>query len=98
LKNQNLKQLPMLLGIVAAIGLGLGGCAVGPNFKTPEAPANAGNSYTPTALPAQTASAPGVGGAAQQACSSDGGQGESTSQHGSLINRRGSDAIQAAAL
>ena len=72
MKNQNLKQSPAQLprfarrlGVAAAIGLGLGGCAVGPNFKTPDAPVAAGNAYTPTALPTQTASAPGVGGAAQ---------------------------------
>lgn len=51
---------------VALIAAGLGGCALGPDFKTPAAPAAAGDSYTPTPLPGQTASAPGVGGAAQQ--------------------------------
>ncbi|WP_343729804.1 efflux transporter outer membrane subunit [Duganella sp.] len=50
----------------ALIAAGLGGCALGPDFKTPAAPATASDSYTPTPLPGQTASAPGVGGAAQQ--------------------------------
>lgn len=50
----------------ALIAAGLGGCALGPDFKTPAAPAAASDSYTPTPLPGQTASAPGVGGAAQQ--------------------------------
>jgi NodT family efflux transporter outer membrane factor (OMF) lipoprotein len=51
-----------------AIGLALGGCAMGPDFKPPEAPAvaNATSPYTPTPLPAQTASAPGTGGEAQR--------------------------------
>jgi len=41
----------------------LAGCAVGPDFKTPKAPAT--NVYTAEALPAKTASAPGLAGAAQ---------------------------------
>ncbi|HXD39856.1 MAG TPA: efflux transporter outer membrane subunit [Ramlibacter sp.] len=51
-----------------AIGLALAGCAVGPDFKAPEAPAigNAQSPYTPEPLPAETASAPGTGGAAQR--------------------------------
>jgi NodT family efflux transporter outer membrane factor (OMF) lipoprotein len=53
-------------GVAALVAAGLGGCALGPDFKTPAAPANAGDSYTPTPLPQQTASAPGVGGASQQ--------------------------------
>jgi NodT family efflux transporter outer membrane factor (OMF) lipoprotein len=68
-KNQNFKQFHLLAlraGVAAIAAAGLGGCALGPNFKTPPAPANAGDSYTPTPLPAQTASAPGIGGAAQQ--------------------------------
>jgi NodT family efflux transporter outer membrane factor (OMF) lipoprotein len=67
--NQNFKQLHRLAlraGVAAMIAAGLGGCALGPNFKTPEVPAAAGDGYTPTPLPAQTASAPGVGGAAQR--------------------------------
>lgn len=52
-----------------ALGLALFGCALGPDFKSPDAPAAAGgNSYTPTALPAQTAQAGGgvAAGAAQR--------------------------------
>lgn len=50
----------------ALLAAGLGGCALGPDFKAPAAPATAGDSYTPTPLPQQTASAPGARGAAQQ--------------------------------
>jgi len=53
------------LGLAAA--LLLGGCAVGPDFKSPDAPAAAtGSTYTPTPVAEQTASAPGLGGASQQ--------------------------------
>jgi NodT family efflux transporter outer membrane factor (OMF) lipoprotein len=54
--------------LALAIALALAGCAVGPDFKTPAAPqvADAAHPYTPTPVPAQTASAPGTGGAAQQ--------------------------------
>jgi outer membrane protein TolC len=48
------------------LAAGLSGCALGPDFKQPAAPAAANDSYTPTPLPSQTASAPGTGGAAQQ--------------------------------
>jgi NodT family efflux transporter outer membrane factor (OMF) lipoprotein len=50
------------------MGMALAGCAVGPDFKSPEAPqvADAAHPYTPVPLPAQTASAPGTGGAAQR--------------------------------
>jgi len=49
-----------------AIGLTLGGCAVGPDFKSPDAPAAAsGNSYTPTPLASRTESAKGFAGQAQ---------------------------------
>jgi NodT family efflux transporter outer membrane factor (OMF) lipoprotein len=41
----------------------LAGCSVGPNFRRPEAPQT--NSYTSTALPGETVSAPGTAGAAQ---------------------------------
>ncbi|WP_373924697.1 efflux transporter outer membrane subunit [Duganella sp. CY15W] len=58
--------LALRAGVAALIAAGLGGCALGPNFKSPETPATAGNSYTPTPLPQQTASAPGLGGASQQ--------------------------------
>ncbi|MGZ5802372.1 MAG: efflux transporter outer membrane subunit [Burkholderiaceae bacterium] len=50
------------MSLSIAISLALGGCAVGPDFKRPEAPANAGSSYTPTPLPAETTSADGVAG------------------------------------
>lgn len=53
-------------GLVAAIGLVLAGCAVGPDFKPPPVPATtAGHPYTAAPLPDSTASAAGVGGAAQ---------------------------------
>ena len=42
----------------------LAGCAVGPDFKRPPPPSV--GRYTPAALPAQTATAPGPGGAAQR--------------------------------
>ncbi|TFW15699.1 efflux transporter outer membrane subunit [Duganella callida] len=54
------------MGVTALVAAGLGGCALGPDFKSPAAPATAGDSYTPTPLPSRTASAPGPGGAAQQ--------------------------------
>jgi NodT family efflux transporter outer membrane factor (OMF) lipoprotein len=54
----------------AIVGVGISlllcGCAVGPDFKSPDAPtAASGNSYTPTALPAQTVAADGKAGGAQ---------------------------------
>lgn len=51
--------------LTAALATGLAGCALGPNFHPPAAPADTGP-YTPTPLPAQTSSAPGVGGASQR--------------------------------
>lgn len=53
---------PFKRGLVMA-ALGLAGCAVGPDFKSPTPPTD--SSYTATPLPEQTASAGGVGGAAQ---------------------------------
>lgn len=47
-----------------AIGFLLSGCAVGPDFKTPDAPA-AGDNYTPVPLPLQTDASPGPAGLAQ---------------------------------
>jgi NodT family efflux transporter outer membrane factor (OMF) lipoprotein len=48
------------------VSLVLSSCAVGPNFKSPDAPADASNnSYTPTALPTQTTAAGGAAGVAQ---------------------------------
>ena len=49
--------------VVASAGLAAG-CAVGPRYHKPEAPANAG--YVPTALPQSTSSAPIHGGEAQR--------------------------------
>lgn len=49
-----------------AVGLALGGCAVGPNFKAPDAPANAGTSFTPGAPVTETVSAKGFAGDAQR--------------------------------
>lgn len=48
---------------MAAAAITLAGCAVGPNFKQPAAPAVRG--YLPEPLPQQTGSAPGQGGDAQ---------------------------------
>ncbi|MEX8191220.1 efflux transporter outer membrane subunit [Comamonas guangdongensis] len=53
------------LGLAAAVLLG--GCAVGPDFTSPELPAAVtDNSYTPTPVVQETVSAPGTGGAAQR--------------------------------
>ncbi|HZV65253.1 MAG TPA: TolC family protein, partial [Telluria sp.] len=52
------------LGAAAALGAAFAGCAVGPDFHPPAPPG--GDAYTPTPLPAQTASAPVAGGAAQR--------------------------------
>ncbi|VTU29464.1 efflux transporter outer membrane subunit [Variovorax sp. PBL-E5] len=50
-----------------AAALALAGCAVGPDFKTPELPPAAqGPDYTPGPLPARTAEAPGSAGPAQE--------------------------------
>jgi NodT family efflux transporter outer membrane factor (OMF) lipoprotein len=58
---------PYGASLTIALALALGACAVGPDFKSPAAPAVADPSrpYTPVPVPAQTASAPGTGGAAQ---------------------------------
>lgn len=52
--------------VMAVLVIALAGCAVGPQFTPPAPPEGAGDSYTPTTMPAQTASAPVAGGAAQQ--------------------------------
>ncbi len=53
--------------LAAALALALTACAAGPDFKPPDAPTVAADHpYTPAPLPAQTASAPGPGGAAQR--------------------------------
>lgn len=51
-------------GAASVIVLALGGCAVGPDFKPPAAPATAG--YTAEALPAQTVVTSVAGGEAQR--------------------------------
>lgn len=68
-RKQNFRQFQrhaLRAGVAALVAAGLSACALGPEFKTPAAPAAAGERYTPTPLAAQTAAAPGVGGAAQQ--------------------------------
>jgi len=52
------------LGI--AVALALAGCAVGPDFKSPDAPATAGTSYVPGKPVGQTDSAKGLAGDAQR--------------------------------
>ncbi|MGV7206991.1 efflux transporter outer membrane subunit [Oxalobacteraceae bacterium A2-2] len=65
MKKLNFQHLAMAAAVAGAFALT--GCAVGPDFKTPALPAAAqGQAYTPDPLPAQTASAQGAGGAAQQ--------------------------------
>ncbi len=67
MKNKNVKRFlssARRLGAGAALGAAFAGCAVGPDFHPPAPPA--GDAYTPTPLPAQTASAPVAGGAAQR--------------------------------
>jgi len=57
--------LPLTIpAVVALIALSAVGCAVGPDFHEPSAPAAEG--YTPTPVAPETASAPGPGGAAQR--------------------------------
>ncbi len=53
-----------ILIIVILADATLVGCMVGPNYREAEAPTV--NAYTSTALPSETASAPGTGGAAQR--------------------------------
>src|ERR1700757_4547364 len=54
-------------GIGLALSLTLSGCAVGPDFKVPDAPVGAsGNLYTPTPISTQTDSAQGFAGDAQR--------------------------------
>lgn len=52
------------LPLVAFVCAFLAGCAVGPDFRSPEAPTVKG--YTPEPLPSETVSAPGTGGAVQR--------------------------------
>jgi NodT family efflux transporter outer membrane factor (OMF) lipoprotein len=60
---------PARRGILAsALAVALAGCAVGPDFSSPAAPtvADEAHPYTPTPVPAVTASASAAGGAAQR--------------------------------
>ena len=54
----------MALVATAFVSTAIAGCAVGPDYRRPAAPAVA--SYTAEALPAGTGAAPGIGGAAQR--------------------------------
>jgi NodT family efflux transporter outer membrane factor (OMF) lipoprotein len=55
------------VGISLVACLALGGCAVGPDFESPEAPSAASShAYTPTALPTETVEAGGNAGVAQR--------------------------------
>jgi NodT family efflux transporter outer membrane factor (OMF) lipoprotein len=66
-KHKSLARITQCASMGLVVGLALSGCAaVGPDFKTPDAPAAAGNSYTPTPLPSQTDSAKGLAGDAQR--------------------------------
>jgi NodT family efflux transporter outer membrane factor (OMF) lipoprotein len=52
--------------VALTTALTLASCAVGPDFKSPDAPAAAnGGAYTPAPIPQQTVAAPGAAGAAQ---------------------------------
>ena len=50
--------------VLASVGTLIAGCAVGPDFRTPDAPIV--KEYTTERLPSETVSAPGTGGAAQR--------------------------------
>jgi len=65
-KRTSLVRLTRYAGIGLAVSLAVGGCAVGPDFKAPDAPAAAGTSYTPLPMPSQTDSAKGFAGDAQR--------------------------------
>ena len=67
MSNVRTSIAPWRTHLVLAIALALAGCAVGPDFEKPAPPqvADASHPYTPTPIPALTASAPGTGGAAQ---------------------------------
>src|SRR3954462_10972272 len=52
------------LTLVAMYALTLSACAVGPDFRRPPAPNT--DTFTAAVMPKQTASAPGIGGAAQR--------------------------------
>jgi len=57
---------PIRRSALGALALALAGCAVGPDFKAPAAPAHAGFTPAGGALPSAKASAPGAGGEAQR--------------------------------
>ncbi|HUW38218.1 MAG TPA: efflux transporter outer membrane subunit [Rhodocyclaceae bacterium] len=59
-----MKALSVRVSIAAILASSLAGCAVGPDFRAPAAPA--ADTYTATTLPVQTAAAPVDGGAAQR--------------------------------
>lgn len=56
--------LALRAGLGFAVGLILAGCAVGPDFKAPDAPGG-GDNYTPSPLQQETDAAPGAAGLAQ---------------------------------
>jgi NodT family efflux transporter outer membrane factor (OMF) lipoprotein len=62
--KSELSRLPIRAILVATCAALAGGCAVGPNFHKPQAPADAG--YAPTPLPQVSASVPIHGGEAQR--------------------------------
>ena len=67
MKTFDVRRHPHLHSALVAtlfVSTAIAGCAVGPDFRRPADPAVA--SYTAEALPAGTASAPGIGGAAQR--------------------------------
>src|SRR5271157_587718 len=55
---------PSMIVASAIIICALLGCAVGPDFQTPKAPAT--KAYTAEVMPAETEAAPGIAGAAQR--------------------------------
>lgn len=60
---KNLARKTTVAAAAASLVLALGGCAVGPDFKTPDAPQ--AERYTAAPLPEQTTSTPVAGGEAQ---------------------------------
>jgi len=62
--TRRLTRLHTALVATAFVSTAIAGCAVGPDYRRPAAPAVA--SYTAEALPAGTAAAPGIGGAEQR--------------------------------
>ncbi|HWK50118.1 MAG TPA: efflux transporter outer membrane subunit [Steroidobacter sp.] len=68
IQRRTLGRIDRRSTLVASIGLALTACAVGPDFKPPEAPqvGDADRPYTPSPMPLQTAGAPVPGGAPQR--------------------------------